>query len=387
MTGIGRTDDVARRSASYTRQVLRVVTVVLAGCGRIGFDGFGDASLDAPASADLGALPCEVDQVIVAGLPDSDELRLVYSNGYPHLIDVFHVSTTAHEVRAYRLEQRDGGLGAVDLGVIFSAMDIAGLAVESDGTNNIVIVADSVARVTHVRRYDASFTLLSDVIVGAFTFGIPPYARSDAGALVVGTAAGTVVVQRLDSSFAPQGPPVTLATGAGASAITATGSDFFVGWLATGGLCRFARIDISGAILAGPIATDPGTQCAYPLATGFASGRVAYLAHDTVDPMLTGYAGTFNATLTSATVPGLLGPSKSYAPQLVIGGDTARIPVFAVDSLRLLELTSSGTITQVGAEIPAAQFEGALRLVELGDGTSLLAWTDGGRLLLRRLCR
>jgi hypothetical protein len=365
------------------------IVLTLVGCGRLGFDGSapgadgGDASIE--VAADLAALPCETDHAILEMLPRSDQIRVAFSGGFPYVIDIHHITDTSHQVNAYRLGERDGTLVGTELGVLYMLPDIAGLSVEPTSTGHVLLFSDPAAKNSHVVRVDGSFVLQGDAVAADFHNGLPPYARSSAGRMLAGIAGTNLQVRALDASFAPVGSPVTLASPADETSIAPAGADFIVAWTGSG-VCSFARVSAAGAIVAGPISVDPGTTCTRPIAATLGSGRFAYVVHDVMGTTnYTAFGGTIDAALLTATPPVALGATPSFASELVVEGDRARMPLFNNGTVRIAELAATGTVSQIGADIGAVSYD-AVWIQQIG-GASILFRIEAKRLVVRKLCR
>jgi hypothetical protein len=384
-------------SGAYNASVTRWWPIALslgAACGRVGFDGV-DGAGDAGASdagievpADLATLPCETDQATLGALPASDRIRVVYSGGYPYVIDIHHVTNTQHDVHAYRLGQRDGVLVATDLGVIYALPDIAGIAIETIGTDHAMFITDPVDITTRLVRFDAEFATVSDTSLGSFAHAYPPYAKSSTGRLVVGSTIGKLVQARaLDASFMPSAPAVTVAGTGNTCSIAPAGADFVVAW-SSNGLCSFARVSAAGSVIAGPVTVDPGTTCEAPAVAMLGSGAFAYVVHDVTgngqNALYEAFGGTLSATLLSATVPMPLGATPSYAEQLVVMGNAAYVPLSNNGTVSLVQLSDS-TITKIGDDIGSVGYD-ALWLERVA-GASVLFRIENQQLVVRRLCR
>jgi hypothetical protein len=203
--------------------------------------------------------------------------------------------------------------------------------------------------------------------------------------LVGVTSSDVVQVRALDASFAPLGSPFTLGSPAYDATIAPAGADFLVAW-GSAGTCRFARVNLAGTIVAGPLGVDPGTTCARPAAAVLGTGRIAYVVHDVIaSETYNAFAGTIDAALTNATPPVALGAPPSFASQLLVAGDLVRIPVFNNGAVRIAEMMESGAISQIGAEIGAVTSD--TLWIEQVAGASILFRVEGRQLVVRRLCR
>jgi len=360
-------------------------------CGRIGFTGLGDdgdggidGGVEVPA--DLAALACETDHAMLGMIPLSDRIRVVHAGGYPYAIDIHHVTDSLHEVHAYRIGQRDGALLGTDLGVVYTLPEIAGLAVEPDGTDIVMFLTAPLDDRTRLIRFDATFATVGDTSLGDFALGQPPYAKSSAGRLVVGSTSGDVLQARsLDATFMPTAPAVTIGSPAYGSTIAPAGADFIVAWSGNGA-CSFARVNATGSVVAGPVIVDPGTTCTAPAVAALASGGFAFVVHDMIGSNLyEAFGGTLTAGLALASGPTALGATPSFAEQLVVSGDVVRIPLFNNGTIQIIEMTAAGAMTQIGADIGAVGYDAVW--IEQVAGASLLFRIENKRLVVRKLCR
>jgi hypothetical protein len=369
----------------------------MTGCGRIGYDplsaandasGLDDAQNDAGVNLPT-ALPCEVDRFVFSGLPLSNDMLAFYQSGQGDLsvIDNFHITDTKHELRHLELSMNeDTTISGVDHGVIYELPDFIGPILIPIPSGHIMMLSDLASTTMRRVEIDSEAVVQSDTVIGDFAFGLQSYAQSSSGRMVIGSAANsTLMVRRLDSNFQPMGQSVGLQGGSVTSSISADGANFIVSWSGVGA-CQVARIDINGSIIAGPIAVGSGLQCKFPLTKTLASGRIAYIVHDESAPDLRAYGGTIDATLGTATPAIALGGLVSIAPQLEVQGDVARIPMFSNGVVRIADLDASGGVTQIGAEFGnTVDFE-MLRMEEIG-GATILVRSEGGQLVVRKLCR
>lgn len=369
--------------------VLALVTV--SACGRIDFAAgpHDAAAADAAGTSDgdfLSALACETD-VTVAAVPRADEMTWIATPATKAIAVLVHVDNTHHELRIYPLSVQDAAIVAAPPIVAYATVDMVGIQIAEVPPGFVALHTNYITHAAGAVPLDAAFAPGSAYGFGDLGEASVPYAP---GAVIGRSAAYALELQRVDAGLAPIGGASELmpsTEGAERPSITAFAGGYVVGWESGAtGHCRFARLDATGARIAGPLdIAAPTTTCLHPLAVPIDATTLAYTI-EAGSPSYQLYGGAFDAGLSAATPPVAIGALDSTA-QTLLGGDPALVALRTQGDSRVAQIAASGAPTVLGADFGLAgtdiDSEGLARI-----GTGLVhARSESGALVIRRLCR
>jgi len=338
------------------------------------------------------ALTCETDVSLIA-MPQADELHYVDNGATQGIAVLQHLDVTHHELRFYPLAVTSGAVTTPGPTTFHTAPDMVGLTVAPVGTGYVAAFTDTTSATAHVITVDASFQETGDAPLTGLAWATTPLAHKDASGLVVAqnTSTTTIDVAFLDANLQPTGNTVTI-DGAADSfpAIAPDPTGYVVAWdHPSGGACTVARISSDGIVLAGPLSvTPPGaTACARPSVLALTDGTIIMTMLDaTVSMSPVAYAAVTGETL-AATTPLQIGDPDSFVPDLIAGGTRAYVAVRTTGDSRVTAVLDTGSVSPLGSDFGLTGNDADTEALVVLAGALVHIRTEGGNLIIRKLCR
>jgi hypothetical protein len=306
------------------------LALLLAGCGRVGFDSRPvDAAPDASISL-AEELPCDMAVLLDDGNHDPhDVVRWLHDDSGDWLVGAHHYSQDLHKIERHPLSHDAAGFhdGPAEFMVQGDHIDV--LSVVPVASGSVLGWNDFVLNTAQTNALAAGMQVTSANPLGTLRIGNPPLVRIGGGALaMIGLdGAGDLVAIGIGEDGAPTGAMQIVATTSDAPQLSnaiALDDGLAITWTAgAGGTCRVAKLATDLTLVAGPVSY--GTACDDPQVAWLpASGRIVGVAYN---PSAGGLqAASWDLSLNPVSAPHMLA-ANAHWPRVVTD--------FAGDSLWL----------------------------------------------------
>jgi hypothetical protein len=364
------------------------ITLLLIGCGRIGFDVPSDAAAVDGAAAD-GAPPsiaeglaCGVQKLLDGGghMPH-DVLAWVNDAQGDWLVGVEHITQNEHMIERHAITGAASAPVAGAAEVILAVDHVDVLSFEPVGDRYVLGYNEFNLQTGQTLLLTPAMVELGRHPLGMLASGNPPLARAGGGGLaMIGLVSGELKVMGIDDTGAPTAQTNFLATpaeGAGLPTMVALDDGLAVVWHSdVRGTCRLAKLSASLDIAAGPVDIAIAGCSDAHVAWLPSARRIVVVADSSTGGVA---AAAFDENLAPISPPAAIATSGHWA-RIVADGDGAWVAWAESGSVEKLRHARMGPDARIGAPRAAVgELDSSLghyhTLQRVGSAVIAL-WTD-----------